>query len=221
MYVIDRGTPENVGKQSGPECGWCTKTGLSASNKWCIQWKCRPRSPSGGSLEECTATRSTGNWSNSFWMVTGRIIQNSYPDNWNFPVTPRLHQMIYWNSCDVLAVVKPHARHRYAVAAVQALPAQCAVPVRVAKVVSMKEQGKLFRQTTMTKMNRCISTEPRMGSKQPVWKLFNMVTMTTINLKLIHYCYWIYFSQFGMPDLACTSSLQFHHLLPAKHYLYC
>ena len=26
------------------------------------------------------------------------------------------------------------------------------------------------------------------GSKQPVWKLFNMVTMTTINLKLIHYC---------------------------------
>ncbi len=70
---------------------------------------------------------------------------------------------------------------RYAVAAVQALPAQCSVPVSVAKVVSMKH-GKLFRQTTMTKMNRCISTEPGMGSKQPVWKLFNMVTMTTINL---------------------------------------
>ena len=25
MYVIDRGTPTNVGKQSGPECGWCAK----------------------------------------------------------------------------------------------------------------------------------------------------------------------------------------------------
>ena len=33
MYIIDRGTSENVGKQSGPECGWCTKTGSSASNK--------------------------------------------------------------------------------------------------------------------------------------------------------------------------------------------
>ena len=85
--------------------------------------------------------------------------------------------------------MKPHARHKDAVAAVQALPAQCSVPVWVAKVVSMKEQGKLFRQTTMTKMNRCISTEPGMGSKQPVWKLFNMVTMTTIQLKLIHHCF--------------------------------
>ena len=78
---------------------------------------------------------------------------------------------------------------RDAVAAVQALPAQCSVPVSVAKVVSMKEQGRLFRQTTMTKMNRCMSTGPGMGSKQPVWKLFNMVTMTTINLKLIHHFY--------------------------------
>ena len=43
---------------------------------------------------------------------------------------------------------------RDAVAAVQALPAQCSVPVRMAKVVSMKEQGKLFRQAMMTKMNR-------------------------------------------------------------------
>ena len=85
--------------------------------------------------------------------------------------------------------MKPHAIHRDAVAAVQALPVQCSVPVRVAKVVSMKEQGKLFRQTTMTKMNRCILTEPGMGSKQPVWKLFNMVTMKTINLKLIHHCF--------------------------------
>ena len=88
--------------------------------------------------------------------------------------------------------MKPHARHRDAVASVQALPAQCSVPIRVAKVVSMKEQGKLFRQTTMTKMNRCISTEPGMGSKQPVssvWKLFNMVTMTKINLKLIYHCF--------------------------------
>ena len=66
----------------------------------------------------------------------------------------------------VFGVVKPHARHRDAVAAVQALPARCSVSVR---------------QTMMTKMNRCISTEPWMGSKQPVWKLFNMVTMTTIN----------------------------------------
>ena len=49
--------------------------------------------------------------------------------------------------------------------------------------------SKLFRQATMTKMNRCISTEPGMGSKQPVWKLFNMVTMITINLKLIHHCF--------------------------------
>ena len=117
----------------------------------------------------------------------------------HFPVTPRLHKMIYWNSWDVLAVVKPHARHRDAVAAGQALTAQWSVPVSVAKVVSMKEQGKLFRQTTMTKMNRCISTEPGMGSEQPVWKLFNMVTMTTIHFKLIHHCYWIYFSQFCMP----------------------
>ena len=85
--------------------------------------------------------------------------------------------------------MKPHTRHRDAVAAVQALPAQCYVPVRVAKVVSMKEQGKLFRQTTMTKINICVSTEPGMGSKQPVWKLFNMVNMTKINLKFIHYCY--------------------------------
>ena len=30
--------------------------------------------------------------------------------------------------------MKPHARHRDMVAAVQALPAQCSVPVRVAKV---------------------------------------------------------------------------------------
>ena len=45
-----------------------------------------------------------------------------------------------------------------AVAAVKAWPAQFSVVVRVAKDVSMKEQGKLFRQTTMTKMNRCIST---------------------------------------------------------------
>ena len=85
--------------------------------------------------------------------------------------------------------MKPHAIHRYAVAAVQALPAQCSVPGSVAKVVSMKEQGKLFRRTMVTKMNRCISTEPGMGSKQPVWKLFNMVTVTTINLKRIHHCY--------------------------------
>ena len=85
--------------------------------------------------------------------------------------------------------MKPHARHGDAVAAVQALPAQCSVPIRVAKVVSMKEQGKLFRQTTMTEMNICILTEPGMGSKQPVWKLFNMLTMTTVNLKLIHHCY--------------------------------
>ena len=63
------------------------------------------------------------------------------------------------------------------------------VPVSVAKVVSRKEQGKLFRQTTMTKMNRCISTEPGMGPKQSVRKLFNMVTMKTINLKLIHHCF--------------------------------
>ena len=35
------------------------------------------------------------------------------------------------------------------------------------------------------KMNRCVSIEPGMGSKQPVWKLFNMVIMTTINLKAI------------------------------------
>ncbi len=76
--------------------------------------------------------------------------------------------------------MKPHARHIAAVAAVQSLPAQCYVPVRVAKVVSMKEQGKLFRQTTMTKMNRRISNEPGMVSKQPVRKLFNMVAMTTI-----------------------------------------
>ena len=85
--------------------------------------------------------------------------------------------------------MKPHARHIDAVAAVEALPDQCSVPVRVAKVVSMKEQGKLFRQTTMTKMSRCISTEPGIGSKQPVRKLFNMVAMTTINLKLIHQCF--------------------------------
>ena len=53
------------------------------------------------------------------------------------------------------------------------------------------------------------------GSKQPVWKLFNMVTMTTINLKLIHHCYLIYVSQLCLGhvknvlfiDLACTSSL--------------
>ena len=95
--------------------------------------------------------------------------------------------------------MKPHARHRDAVAAVQALPAQCSVSVSMTKVVSMKEQGKLFRQTTMTKMNRCISNEPGMGSKQPVWNLFNMVTMTTINLKLIHRCFLIYVSQFCMP----------------------
>ena len=85
--------------------------------------------------------------------------------------------------------MKPHARHRDAVAAVQTLPAQCSVPVRVANVVSMKEQDKLFRQATMTKMNRCISTEPGMGSKKPVWKLYNTVTMTTINLKRIHHCF--------------------------------
>ena len=76
-----------------------------------------------------------------------------------------------------------------AVAAVQALPAQCSVPVSMTKVVLMKEQGKLFRQTTMTKMKRCMLTELGMGSKQPVWKLFNMVTITTINLKLIHHFY--------------------------------
>ena len=92
--------------------------------------------------------------------------------------------------------MKPHARHRDAVAAVQASPAQCYVPVRVANVVSMKEQGKIFRQTTMTKMNRCISTEPGMGSKQPVWKILKNVLFI---------------------DLACTSSLQFSHILPAKH----
>ena len=108
----------------------------------------------------------------------------------------------------------------------QALPAQCYVPVRVAKVVSMKEQSKLFRQTTMTKMNGCISTEPGMGSKQPVWKLFNMMTMTTINLKHIHHCFEFILVNFLcllnvknviFIDLACTSSLQFSHLLPAKH----
>ena len=37
------------------------------------------------------------------------------------------------------------------------------------------------------------------GSKQPVWKQFNMVTMTTINLKLIHHCYLIYVCQCCMP----------------------
>ena len=85
--------------------------------------------------------------------------------------------------------MKPHERHSDAVAAVQAWPAQFSVVVRVAKDVSMKEQGKLFRQTTMTKMNRCISTEPGTGSKQSVWTLFNVVSMTTINLKLNYHCY--------------------------------
>ena len=37
------------------------------------------------------------------------------------------------------------------------------------------------------------------GSKRPAWKLFNMVIMTTINLKLIHHCYIIYVSQCCMP----------------------
>ena len=36
-------------------------------------------------------------------------------------------------------------------------------------------------------------------ASQPVWKLFNMVTMTTINLKRIHHCYLIYVSQCCMP----------------------
>ena len=31
--TAERGTPENVGKQSGLECDWCTKPGFSASNK--------------------------------------------------------------------------------------------------------------------------------------------------------------------------------------------
>ena len=121
--------------------------------------------------------------------------------------------------------MKPHARHRDAVAAVQALPAQCSVPVGVAKVVSMKEQGKLFRQTTMTKMNRCISTEPGMGSKQSVWKLFKMVTMTTINLNLFTIVFEFILvncvclgnvQDVLFIDLACTGSLQFSHILPAK-----
>ena len=30
---LTRGTPVNVTKQSRPECGWCNKTGFSASNK--------------------------------------------------------------------------------------------------------------------------------------------------------------------------------------------
>ena len=96
------------------------------------------------------------------WKKDPRLLSRQH-----FPVAPRLHQMIYRNWRDVLAVVKPHARHRDAVAAVQALPSQCSVSVSMTKVVSMKEQGKLFGQTTMTKMNRCISTEPGMGSKQP------------------------------------------------------
>ena len=72
--------------------------------------------------------------------------------------------------------MKPHARHSDAIAAVQAWPAQCCVPVRVEKDVSTKDQGKLFRQETMTKMNRCVSSDPGTGSKQPVWKVFNKVT---------------------------------------------
>ena len=121
-----------------------------------------------------------------------QLIQQLLDGHWNkdprllssdTPLAPDDLPKLVKRSC---SIETPHARHRDVVAAVQALPAQCSVSVSMTKVVSMKEQGKLFRQTTMTKMNRCISTEPGMGSKQPVWKLFNMVTMTTINLKLIH-----------------------------------
>ena len=73
----------------------------------------------------------------------------------------------------------------------------------------------------MTKTNRCILTEPGMGSKQPVGKLFNMSTMTTITI--INEFILVNFVCLGnvknvlFIDLAYTSSLQFYHLLPAKH----
>ena len=60
MYVIDRGTPENVGKRSGPECGGAPKlASLPPTNEAFNENVAR--SLSGGSMEECIATRYTGN----------------------------------------------------------------------------------------------------------------------------------------------------------------
>ena len=167
MYVIDRGTPGNVGKQSGPECDWCAKTDFSASNN-------------NETLNENVARAhlQVAVWGNALQPEPPAIDPTAF--GWSLEEASTTIIPITLPSDTPLAPDD---------LAVQALPAQCSAPVMVAKVVSMKEQGKLFTQTTMTNMNRCISTDPGMGSKQPVWKLFHMVTMTTINLKLIHHCF--------------------------------
>ena len=52
MYVINRGTPENVGKRSGPECGGATKlASLPPTNEAFNENVAR--SLSGGSMDEC------------------------------------------------------------------------------------------------------------------------------------------------------------------------
>ena len=76
-------------------------------------------------LAECCATIYIRNVSNSISMVTGRWIQNYFPNNasqWH-----SLHQIIFWNLWDVLVVVKSLARWMYVVATVQKIPAKATV----------------------------------------------------------------------------------------------
>ena len=168
-----------MGKQSEPECGWCAKTDFSASNNnetfnenvarthlqvavWGNAWQPEPPAidPTafGWSLEEASKT----------------LIPTTLPSG--TPLAPDDLLKPVRCSCSSETPCKTQRCGCSSASLACSVFGAC----QGAKVVSMKEQGKLFRQTTMTKMNRCISTEPGMGSKQPVWKLFNMVTMTTI-----------------------------------------
>ena len=192
------GTPENVCKQSGPECGGAPKLASLPPTNVAFNENVA-HSLSGGSMEEGTATRSTGNWHNNFWLVAGRSIQNSYPDNtsqWH-PAAP--DDLLKLVRCSCSSETPCKTQRCGCSRASLACSMFCASQGGQGCFNERTRQGKVFRQTTMTKMNRCISTEPGMGSKQPVWELFNTVVMTTINLKLIHHCYWIYCSQFCMP----------------------
>ena len=52
-----------------------------------------------------------------------------------------------------------------------ALFAQCSMHVRVTDIVSTKQQGRPFRQVTMTTMNRRLSPEPRIHTMHISFRL--------------------------------------------------
>ena len=157
MYVIDRGTSENVGKRSGPECGWCTTTGFSASNKWGIQWKC-PRAhlhvavwrnelqPDSPAIDPTAFGLSLEEWSKT-------LIPTTLPSD--TPLAP--DNLLKLVRCACSSETPCKTQRCGCSSASLACSVFCACQGGQGCFNGRTKQ--LFRQT-MTKMNKCISTEP-------------------------------------------------------------